>query len=227
MKKTTAAFESVAPFDVVVIGAGIVGSMVARELSKFRGRFALVEKEPASGFGVSKANPCMLHSPLMFPSGPLRIELAHNAASRYRKLSEELDVSFKEVGEIFVAFDEGQLKKLESAKRWAEENRVSAGHEFIHLERLWELEPHINRKAIAALYGKNVGGIYAPEWTFALLENAAQNGLAVYLNAPVKEITRPGCLRLFDHHFKRAFKDTKYYQCGRSFCRRNSRYGGG
>jgi glycerol-3-phosphate dehydrogenase len=115
-------------FDVVVIGAGIVGSMVARELSKFRGRFALVEKEPASGFGVSKANPCMLHSPLLFPSGPLRIELACNAASRYRKLSEELDVSFKEVGEIFVAFDEGQLKKLENAKRWAEENGVSAGH---------------------------------------------------------------------------------------------------
>ena len=179
-------------FDVVVIGAGIVGSMVARELSKFRGRFALVEKEPASGFGVSKANPCMLHSPLMFPSGPLRIELAYNAVSRYRKLSEELDVSFKEVGEIFVAFDEAQLRKLENAKRWAEENGVSAGHEFIHPEKLWELEPHINRKAIAALYGKNVGGIYAPEWTFALLENAAQNGLAVYLNAPVKEIAKKG-----------------------------------
>ena len=192
VKKTTAAIGSVAPFDVVVIGAGIVGSMVARELSRFRGRFALVEKEPASGFGVSKANPCMLHSPLMFPSGPLRIGLAYNAASRYRKLAQELDVSFKEVGEIFVAFDEGQLKKLESAKRWAEENRVSAGHEFIHLERLWELEPHINRKAIAALYGKNVGGIYAPEWTFALLDNAAQNGLAVYLNARVKEIAGRG-----------------------------------
>jgi glycerol-3-phosphate dehydrogenase len=132
----------------------------------------------------------------MFPSGPLRIELAHNAASRYRRLAEELDVSFKEVGEIFLAFDEEQLRKLENAKRWAEENGVSAGHEFIQAERLWELEPHISRKAIGALYGKNVGGIYAPEWTFALLENAAQNGLTVYLNAPVKKITKKG---VFDY----------------------------
>ena len=196
VRKTTGEIGLSDQFDAVVIGAGIVGSMVARELSKFRGRFAILEKEPASGFGVSKANPCMLHSPLMFPSGPLRIELAYNAASRYRRLAEELDVSFKEVGEIFLAFDEDQLKKLENAKRWAEENGVSAGHEFISPERLWELEPHLNRKAIGALYGKNVGGIYAPEWTFALLENAARNGLAVYLNAPVKEIRKKG---VFDY----------------------------
>ncbi len=192
MNQVGESYKSSAKFDGVVIGAGIVGSMVARELSKFRGRFALIEREPASGFGVSKANPCMLHSPLMFPSGPLRIQLAYNAASRYRKLAGELDVTFREVGEIFLAFDEDQRKKLEHAKGWAEENGVSAGHEFIQRERLWEIEPHINRRAIAALYGKNVGGIYAPEWTFALLENAVQNGLTVYLNDPVKKIARNG-----------------------------------
>jgi glycerol-3-phosphate dehydrogenase len=53
-------------YDVIIIGAGIVGSMIARELCRYEGRFALLEKEPFSGFGVSKANPCMLHSPLMF-----------------------------------------------------------------------------------------------------------------------------------------------------------------
>jgi glycine/D-amino acid oxidase-like deaminating enzyme len=55
-----------ADYDVIIIGAGIVGSMIARELCRYEGRFALLEKEPFSGFGVSKANPCMLHSPLMF-----------------------------------------------------------------------------------------------------------------------------------------------------------------
>ena len=90
-----------ADYDVIIIGAGIVGSMIARELSKYSGRFALIEKEPFSGFGVSKANPSMLHSPLMFPSGPLRIKLAYNAAARYKKLAAELDVIFKEVDEIF------------------------------------------------------------------------------------------------------------------------------
>ena len=88
-------------YDVVIIGAGIVGSMIARELCKYKGRFALIEKEPFSGFGVTKANPCMLHSPLMFPSGPLRIKLAYNAAARYRRPATELDVILEAVDEIF------------------------------------------------------------------------------------------------------------------------------
>ena len=101
-----------AEYDVIIIGAGIVGSMIARELCRYEGRFALLEKESFSGFGVSKANPCMLHSPLMFPSGPLRIRRAHNAAARYQKLASELDVTFKAVDEIFLAFDSSQLAKL-------------------------------------------------------------------------------------------------------------------
>ncbi len=180
-------------YDVVVIGAGIVGSMIARELSRFQGRFALLEKEGFSGFGVSKANPCMLHSPLMFPSGPLRIKLAHNASARYKKLADELDVVFNEVDEIFLAFDAPQMAKLETAKNWAEENHVSAGHEIIGPEKIRELEPHVTQQAVSALYGKGVsGGIYATEWTFALTENAAQNGFYLYFNTPVTEITREG-----------------------------------
>ena len=75
-------------YDVVIIGAGIVGSMIARELSKFDGRFALLDKETFSGFGVTKGGPSLLHSPLIFPTGPLRAKLAFDAPLRYRKLSE-------------------------------------------------------------------------------------------------------------------------------------------
>ena len=178
-------------YDVVVIGAGIVGSMIAREVAKFEGRFALLEKETFSGFGVSKANPSMLHSPLVFPSGPLRIELAYNAALRYKKLAEELDVVFKEVDEIFVALEPSQLAKLEAANNWAKENSVSAGHRIIGPEKLWEVEPQVTKSAIGALYGKKCSGaIYAPEWTFALTENAMQNGFHVYFDTLVLNITR-------------------------------------
>jgi glycerol-3-phosphate dehydrogenase len=178
-------------YDVIIIGAGIVGSMIARELSKYEGRFALIEKEPFSGFGVSKANPSMLHSPLMFPSGPLRIKLAYNAAVRYKKLAAELDVTFKEVDEIFLAFDTDQMAKLKAAKAWADKNRVSAGHQIVGPEKIRDIEPHVSQKAIGALYGKGVsGGIYATEWTFALTENAVQNGLDLYLNSAVTDIKR-------------------------------------
>lgn len=178
-------------YDVIIIGAGIVGSTIARELCRYEGRFALLEKEPFSGFGVSKANPCMLHSPLMFASGPLRTRLAHNAAARYKKLAEELDVAFREVDEIFLAFDSDQQAKLKTAMIWARENHLSCGHEMIGSEKIRQIEPNVSREAIAALYGKGVsGGIYATEWTFALTENAVQNGLDLFLNSPVIAIKR-------------------------------------
>lgn len=177
-------------YDVMVIGAGIVGSMVARELTKFKGRFGLLEKEPFPGFGVSKANVSMLHSPLMFPSGPLRQKLVSNATARYKRLADELDVVFREVDEIFLAFEPSHLARLEAAKRWAEDNHLSGGHEIIGPEKILELEPHVTRKAVGALYGKGLGGIYAPEWTFALTESALQNGLDLYLNNPVLGITK-------------------------------------
>jgi glycerol-3-phosphate dehydrogenase len=182
-----------AAYDVIIIGAGIVGSMIARELCRYEGHFALLEKESFSGFGVSKANPCMLHSPLMFPSGPLRTGLSHNAAARYHKLANELDVAFNEVDEIFLAFDTSQLAKLKAARVWAHDNHVSAGHVIIGPEKIRQIEPNASNKAIGALYGKGVsGGIYATEWTFALTENAVQNGLDLYLNSAVADIKCKG-----------------------------------
>ena len=208
VKKVNLPFQR--EYDLVVIGAGIVGSMIARELSRFEGRFALLEREGFSGFGVSKANPCMLHSPLMFPSGPLRIKLAYNASVRYKKLADELDVVFNEVDEIFLAFDAAQLAKLETAKNWAEENNVSAGHEIIGPEKIRDVEPHVTQEAIGALYGEGVsGGIYATEWTFALTENAAQNGFHLFFDAPVTAITREVDNRYRIRTPKGAFK-TRY-----------------
>jgi glycerol-3-phosphate dehydrogenase len=122
----------------------------------------------------------------------LRRRLAYKAAERYRKLARDLDVVFREVDEIFVAFDQAQVERLEAARAGAEKDGLSAGHQMIRPEKLKELEPHVSPKAIGALYGQGVGGIYAPEWTFALTENAVQNGLNLDLNASVTGIHKAG-----------------------------------
>jgi glycerol-3-phosphate dehydrogenase len=129
----------------------------------------------------------------MFPSGPLRTRLSHNAAARYKKLANELDVTFKAIDEIFLAFDSDHLAKLNTARAWADDNHVSADHAIIGPEKLRQIEPNASKKAIGALYGKGVsGGIYATEWTFALTENAVQNGLDLYLNSAVTDIKCKG-----------------------------------
>ena len=90
-----------------------------------------------------------------------------------------------------MAFDTNQMVKLKTAKAWADENQVAAGHQIVGPEKIREIEPHVSQKAIGALYGKGVsGGIYATEWTFALTENAIQNGLDLYLNSAVTDIKR-------------------------------------
>jgi len=177
-------------YDVVIIGAGIVGSMIARELSKFEGRFALLDKETFSGFGVTKGGPSLLHSPFIFPTGPLRTKLTFGAPLRYRKLSDELDVVFSEFGELFLALEPSQIANLERDRKWAEEHHVSTGHKIIGPEKIRELEPHVTKKAVAALYGKGLGAIEPVEWTFALTENAVQNGVHLYLKTTVRDIKK-------------------------------------
>ena len=175
-------------YDVVVIGAGIVGSMIARELSRFDLRLGIVEKEPFPGFGVSKSGLSQLHAPDFCPEGTLKGRLCLNAAVRYRALSCELDVPFRDVDEIWLALKPEHLPNLEAAKARGEAFGAE-GFEIITPERIRELEPHLNPDAVAALYVRGLGVIYPPEWTFALTENAVQNGTELFLNTVVTGIS--------------------------------------
>jgi len=176
-------------YDVIVIGAGIVGTMIARELSKLKGRFALIEKEPFPCFGVSKAGLSQIHLPDFCPPGSLKGKLCAAAPRRFKALSRELDVIYREVGELWLALEPGHMANLEAA-RIRGESHGATGFEVIGPEKIRELEPHVTPRAIAALYAKGLGVVYVPEWGFALVENAIQNGLQFHLNTEVQRISR-------------------------------------
>jgi glycerol-3-phosphate dehydrogenase len=176
-------------YDVVVIGAGIVGAMIARELSKHEGRFVLLEKESFPGCGVSKASLSQIHLPDFCPPGSLKGKLCKDAPRRFKRLAGELDVVYREIDELWLALESSHLVNLEEARGRGEANGAT-GYEVIGPDKIRELEPHVTKKAVAALYGRGVGVIYTPEWGFALVENAIQNGMQVHLETAVSGITK-------------------------------------
>ena len=176
-------------YDVVVIGAGIVGSMIARELSRYEGRIAVLEKEPSPGWGVSKGSLAMVHAPDFCPSGTLKGRLTVSAPERFRKLSAELQIAYREVDELWLALEPSQIPAIEEAKKRGE-SHGGKGFEIIGGNRVRELEPYLNPKVVAALYIRGLGVVYPPEWAFALVENAVQNGVNCYLKTEVLDIEK-------------------------------------
>lgn len=176
-------------YDVAVIGGGVIGSIVARELSKMEGRFALLEKESFPGLGISKASLSQIHLPDFCPPGSLKGRLCKDAPERFKALSRELDTEYREIDELWLALNPSQMENLKAARSRGEANGAK-GYEIIGPERIRELEPHVTPEAVAALYAKGVGVIYTPEWTFALFENAVLNGVQAHLDTAVTAIEK-------------------------------------
>jgi len=192
-----ATLPQIGDYDVIIIGGGIIGAMVARQLSKFQGRFAVLEKAAFPGCGVSKASLSQIHLPDFCPPGSLKGKLCRDAPARFKKLAVELEVLYREVDELWLALEPEQVGDLEAARARAESHGAT-GYEIIGPQKIRELEPHVTPEAVAGLYARGLGVIYTPEWTFALIENAVQNGVQLYLQAEVIDIakTREGIYRL-------------------------------
>ena len=86
-------------FDVTVIGAGITGSWIIRELSRFEDKFAILDKECQSGFGVTKGGLSQIHAPDFTLSETLKAEFSANATERFKRIAAELDLHFREVAD--------------------------------------------------------------------------------------------------------------------------------
>lgn len=176
-------------FDVVIIGAGVIGCSIARELSKYELKTCVLEKGPDVAIGTSKANSGIVHAGHDAKPNTLKGKLNAKGNAMFDRLSKELDFPFKRNGSLVLCFSESDIEKLEELKEKGQKNGVP-GLEILNREKLIELEPNISDEAVAALYAPT-GGIVCPyEMTIAYAENANANGVEFVFNSEVKSVVK-------------------------------------
>ena len=114
-------------YDVAVIGAGVVGAAICRELSRYKIKAALIEKESEVSFGSSKANSGISHAGFHAPKGTLKARLAVAGNRKFDTLAQELGFPFERRGEMVVAFTEEEIQILQTLYRRGIDNGVTGG----------------------------------------------------------------------------------------------------
>ena len=175
--------------DVAIVGGGVVGTAVARELSRYKLRIVLFEKEMELAFGVSKSNSGIIHPGTQNPPGSLKGRLCVEGNILTRSLAGELDIDFKEVGELIVAFDAAEAEKLIGIKKDGDCLGVPR-LKIVDGPWLRKNEPNLSGGAIAALYSPTAGIISPYRWAYDLAENAAKNGVEIHTATKVESIMR-------------------------------------
>ncbi len=179
--------------DIAIIGGGVVGTSVARELSRYRLRVVLFEKEAELAFGVSKSNSGIIHPGTQHPPRLLKSRLCVQGNRLTRKFAGELGLDFKEVGELVVAFNDEEAKRLLKLKKDGESLGVP-GLKIVNRSWLRKHEPNLSGEAVAALYAPTAGIISPYRWVYDFAENAARNGVEIHIGTEVKKIepVKPG-----------------------------------
>lgn len=175
--------------DAVIIGAGVNGCAVARELSKKKLSIAVLEKSADVCEGTSKANSGIAHAGFDAKPGTLMAKLNIRGSNMMEQLSKELDFPYRKNGSLVLCFDEKDSGKLIELKERGIVNGVKE-LQILNREQVLAMEPDIGEKAVGALYAPT-GAIVCPfGLTIALAENAAVNGVKFYFKTKVEDIKK-------------------------------------
>jgi len=174
-------------YDVVIIGAGVIGSAIARELSRYDLKIAVLDKELDVCCETSGRNSGVLHGGFTYKTGSLKAQCSVEGNAEFDKVAAELDVPFKRTGKVVVGFTESDMKSLLKYKAIGEANGVP-GLEIVDKQRLEELDSSAGGEF--AMYSPTSGILNPFIYTVALAENAQQNGVKFYFDREVSGINR-------------------------------------
>lgn len=176
-------------YDVIIIGAGVIGANIARELSKYNLDICILEKEEDVSCGSSKANSGIVHGGYSDEPGTLKAELCVKGNRMFEQLEKELNFGYRETGSLVIAFSDDEKKHLENLYRDGAANGVG-GLEIIDGTEVRKMEPYLSEEVKWALYCKDSGICSPYEFTIALIENAVKNGVELKLNYEVTAIEK-------------------------------------
>lgn len=175
--------------DVTIIGAGVTGSAIARELSRYDLEITVLEKESDVCEGTSKANSGIVHSGYDAKPGTLKARFNVEGNRLIHELSPLLDFPFRENGSLVLALEEEGRAGLEELLERGQKNGVP-GLRIIERDELKTLEPNVSDSAVCALFAPT-GGIVCPfNMNIAFAENAADNGVSFSFDTEVISIEK-------------------------------------
>ena len=173
--------------DVIIIGAGVSGCAIARELARYQAGILVLDKEEDVCCGTSKANSAIVHAGFDAAHGTLMARLNVEGSRRMPALAKELDFVYDPCGSLVVCLSEADRPRLQALY----ENGVANGVEELRIigrDELLAMEPHIADEAVAALWAPT-GAIVCPfGLTYALAENAAHNGVRFQFDTAVRAV---------------------------------------
>jgi glycerol-3-phosphate dehydrogenase len=178
-------------YDVLIIGAGVIGASIARVLSKFDLRIVVVDKETDICEQTSKANSGIVHSGYDAHPGSMKAQMNIKGNKMMKKLCEDLEVPFRQNGSLVLAFSEEEIPKLEALKVQGELNGVE-GLRVLSRTEVLSMEPNLADSVVAALFAPT-GGIVDPfQLTISQAEVASQNGVEFRLQTKVIDLEKHG-----------------------------------
>ncbi|MDO4267148.1 MAG: NAD(P)/FAD-dependent oxidoreductase [Eubacteriales bacterium] len=174
-------------YDVLVIGGGVVGSAVARELSRYRLKTGVLEKNLDVCYETSGRNSGVVHGGFAYDRGSLKARLCVEGNEMMDQLSEELGFSFQRCGKVLVGNTDEDMETLKRMKKQGEDNGAK-GLVLIDKKRLHELVPAVVGEF--AMFSPNSGILDPFQYTIGLAENACENGVDYYFDREVTGISR-------------------------------------
>ncbi|MGE5574095.1 MAG: NAD(P)/FAD-dependent oxidoreductase [Bacteroidota bacterium] len=187
MHGTRSTQSTIVRADVAVIGAGVIGAAIARELARYDLAVVLLEREMEPAFGTSKANSGVVHAGFHSAPGTLEASLCVEGNVMFDEIAAELSVPFKRNGSLMVAMS---LEEVDVLREYLDRGRRNGvpGLRLLDAGEVHALEPGLSPDVVAALHAPT-GGIVCPyQLTFALVENAVANGVRFMAGSPVTSL---------------------------------------